>query len=127
MTTTDTYDALLSSICEAATNEEAWQGMLILADYLEEQGDARARGWRRVAAERRTTNRFPGWESGEWTWFRERRRDVLNCIPPKVFDRLRGVDAGSHGIPKVFCYWKCYRTLAAALEDLACVYSEDEG
>lgn len=121
---TDTYDALLQSICDDPTNEGAWYGVMIMADYLEEQGNPIAAGWRKIAAE----NKMPEdvTESNCWefpfSWYSMNYAIIKNfykeeLLKDDLMRRLHGEGVSNEKMRE-------YKTKQAALEDLARVYAQ---
>lgn len=128
-----TYDDLLESVCEASTDEEAWEVMGILADFLEEQGDCRYIGWREIVKNRKMPYAFV--EENEWASVGEKDRygwgfdefltgeaDINSCVLPySMMDMMTGFPPVYSGA--ALEYW----TKREALEDLVNVYAGTVG
>ena len=93
-----TEAALLARVCDSATDEERWASMLVLADWLEEQGDARCEAWRLMVADQVRVVREKPMFYGDTCVF------YLHLTLPDEF-----IEINSYG------WWYFYPTVEAAL------------
>ncbi len=127
MTTEDDFQAALDA------QPSDWQTRLVLADFLQEQGDPRADGYRALAAQRRSA--LPcqmagsGDEPGPVLFIvgndkvdvKEFRRKYAACIlPTDWFDLVTGGLYQTNGT----VYWAHFRTRRAAEDAAARAFAE---
>lgn len=116
-----TYDALLQTVI-AAKGLDRWDSMSILADWLEDQGNPVAAGWREMA-KRKKCPEFHPQGSGWWVWwvFDKEFNNISyskSVLRREVWRRLTVPDHA------VWHTCKDYLSLEEALEDAARAYGE---
>lgn len=119
----NTYDALIATVCESE-GDSRWDAMSVLADWLEENGDATAKGWRILAKDRKWPAIFSElyipctwWVSPELLY--EQNAEPTNVIPYPYWKLLKG----SYFKGSVLSGFD-YKTMQEALTDAARVLSE---
>ena len=114
-----TYHALLQTVI-TAKGQDRWDSMSILADWLEDQGDPVAAGWRELGRLKKWPERY---ENDNWSWWvfdriNNRIRYLKSVLRRQVWQRLNSLDH------QVWLSCKDYLSLEEALEDAARAYGE---
>ena len=121
-------DATAQALLERAveSQEERWDSLLILADYLEEQGDETAMGWKEIVRDECwPANMNPGNEHNKYwrnrtEWQKQIEPAFYICDKHEISETLFGLLKGSI----VGTTYHDYKTGTEALIDLANAYTQ---